>query len=125
MPHLTPGSEETSPQTQPAGQSLRPGRDHVRPAPRVHAPPPGRSRRAPGHLAGAAAGRGRASRSCGLSFLGAPALSAFFPPRALSTASPCPPSRLGLHAGRPDRGTEILGGNRERGESRENWRKLL
>lgn len=48
--HATP----YPPLEQPAIRSLRPGTRHVRPAPRVRAPPRGRSRRAPGSLAAAA-----------------------------------------------------------------------
>lgn len=79
------------------GRTRAPGTACARPAPGEE--PPGS-----GPLSRGCCGP-PASRSCGLSFPGAPALSAFFSPRALPTASPCPPSRLGLHAGRPDRGT--------------------
>lgn len=47
------------PLEQPASRSLLPGTRHVRPAPRVRAPPRGRSRRAPGSLVAAAALRWR------------------------------------------------------------------
>lgn len=57
--HTLPQNQKTSPRKCPAGRSPRPGTGHVRPAPRVRAPPLGRSRRAPGHLAAAAVVRRR------------------------------------------------------------------
>lgn len=87
--HTLPQSQKTS-QEQPASGSLQPGTDHVRPAPRVRAPPLGRSRRAPGHLATAAAVRRRPGGPGFLSW--SRPLLLLFPPRALPAASPCPPA---------------------------------
>lgn len=58
--HTLPHSQKTSLTRSPLARAcgLGPAR-HVRPAPRVRAPPLGRSRRAPGHLASAAAVRRR------------------------------------------------------------------